>query len=91
MKKISSLFFTICMCLSLCILLNGCGEEAHEHSYGEWVEVKKATCSEKGLKEKLCECGEKIQDDHCFEINGEYVCERCLIDNHRKYTEDLVM
>lgn len=63
MKKIILLFLTICVCLSLCILLNGCGEDAHEHSYGEWVEVKKATCSERGLKEKLCECGEKITEE----------------------------
>ena len=40
---------------------------------------------------ECCECGEKIQDEYCFEINDEFVCERCLIENHRKNTEDLVM
>lgn len=28
------------------------------------------------------ECGEHIQDDMCYEINGEYLCENC-VDMHR--------
>ena len=36
------------------------------------------------------ECDEPIQEPHFFEINGECVCRRCLIDNHRKNTEDYV-
>lgn len=35
-----------------------------------------------------CECDEPIQEEMCFEINGEYICETCMNDNHRKYTED---
>jgi len=35
------------------------------------------------------ECGEKIQDEHCFEINGEYICERCM-EGHKKHIEDLI-
>lgn len=35
------------------------------------------------------ECGKPIQEEHCFEINGEHICERCLNDNHRVCTEDL--
>lgn len=47
---------------------------------------------EKKLAElpECCECGEKIQDEYYFEINGEYICEECLNDNHRKRTEDFV-
>ena len=37
-----------------------------------------------------CECDHPIQDEHCFEINDEYICEECLIDNHRKRVEDIV-
>ena len=40
---------------------------------------------------KCCECGHEIQAEYCFEINDEYVCEKCLIENHRKSIEDLVM
>ena len=36
------------------------------------------------------ECGEKIQEDFCYEINGECICERCLNKNHRKHTEDFI-
>lgn len=33
---------------------------ARGHLYGEWKEVKKATCKEEGAKERICEnCGEK--------------------------------
>lgn len=28
------------------------------------------------------ECEERIQDEMCYEINGEYLCENC-IDMHR--------
>ena len=34
------------------------------------------------------DCQEPIQDDHCFEINGEYICPTCMDDLHRKSTED---
>ena len=37
-----------------------------------------------------CECDEPIQDEHCFEINDEYICEKCLNDNHRKRVDDIV-
>ena len=38
-------------------------EEPHVHSFGEWSEVTPATCTEKGLKERVCECGEKEQEE----------------------------
>ena len=40
----------------------------------------------------LCsECDERIQDEHCYEINGEYICEQCMSENHRKFTTDLII
>lgn len=38
-----------------------------------------------------CECDEPIQADHCYEINGEYLCPVCLVDNHRKAVEDCLL
>lgn len=35
------------------------------------------------------ECGNKIQSEYCYEINGEYICEECLKENHRKLTDDV--
>ncbi|MBQ8528852.1 MAG: hypothetical protein IJ459_03860 [Clostridia bacterium] len=37
---------------------------------------------------KCCECDEPIQTDACYEINGELICPECLVENHRKRTED---
>ena len=39
---------------------------------------------------KCSECGYPIQEEHCFEVNGEYICEKCLNDNHRVFTEDVI-
>jgi len=35
-----------------------------------------------------CECGERILDDFCYEINDVIICEECLRDNYRKLTTD---
>ena len=43
------------------------------------------------LLPRCCECDEAIQDEYCFEINGETICETCMRENHRKYTADLIM
>ena len=37
---------------------------------------------------RCSECDKPIQDDYCYEINGELICEGCLRDNHRKRIED---
>lgn len=31
----------------------------HKHAFGEWKTVKAATCTEEGLEERVCKCGEK--------------------------------
>ncbi len=36
------------------------------------------------------ECDQHIQDDHLYEINGEYICQSCMDNNHRKWVEDCV-
>lgn len=33
--------------------------EEHKHSFGSWTEVTPATCTQDGVKERVCECGEK--------------------------------
>lgn len=37
-----------------------------------------------------CECGERIEDEYCYEINDEIICETCM-EQYRKYTMDLVV
>lgn len=39
---------------------------------------------------ECCECGHKIQDEYCFEVSDEYICERCMNNNHRKAVDDIV-
>lgn len=34
------------------------------------------------------ECEEPIQDNSCFEFNGELICPECLVTYHKKRTED---
>lgn len=52
--------------------------EQHEAEQERWL-AKLPICSE---------CGEPIQDEDCYEINGELICPDCLKENHRKFTDD---
>ncbi len=57
-NKILVLLFVAIMCTCIGLLV-GC---AHTCSFGEWVEIKPATCTEKGLKERVCSCGKKEEE-----------------------------
>lgn len=35
-------------------------------------------------------CKKRIQDEHCFVIDGEILCEDCMIRRYRVNTEDLI-
>ena len=35
-------------------------------------------------------CGEPIQDDFCYEINDEIICEECLNEHYRHYTDNYI-
>lgn len=39
---------------------------------------------------RCSECDEPIQEEYCFEINGEYICENCMNENHRKCVDDIL-
>jgi formylmethanofuran dehydrogenase subunit E len=36
---------------------------------------------------RCSECDKRIQDEYCFEINGELICYDCMDNNHRKAVE----
>lgn len=39
----------------------------------------------------LCDyCGERIDDDYYFDIDGEFYHEKCLCEQYRKSTEDYI-
>ena len=54
--------------------------ESKEREHDRWLKTRPI----------CCECEEHIQDERCFEFDGKYICERCLEQNHRKWTEDCV-
>ena len=67
-----------------------CGEKSDEkeHQFGDWNIITAATNSTSGLREKVCECGYKYQEEipaheHIFE-NG--VCTICGFTNIFTYT-----
>lgn len=52
--------------------------EAHDREQAEELE-----------KLPVCDCcGERIQDEYYYEIDGEILCEECLKDRYRRDTED---
>lgn len=36
------------------------------------------------------ECGEPVQDECYYEINGEVVCRECLDNNYKKFVDDYI-
>lgn len=34
------------------------------------------------------ECGERIEDDFLYDIDGTLICEKCIEDKYRKQTSD---
>lgn len=96
--KIKFLFTILAtVSLFLCLLLFSCGtedniggtDESHEHKYGEWVETKKATCTEEGEKEKKCSCG-KIKTSKIEPRGHEYVEDYCIYCEVREPSAGLV-
>lgn len=53
----------------------------HEAEEESWL-AERPVCAD---------CDEPIQDDYCFEINGEYICPRCMEDLHRRDVDDLCL
>lgn len=52
----------------------------HDAAQSRWLK-KRPICSE---------CNEPIQDEHCYEVNGELICEECMMQNHRKFVDDYI-
>ena len=52
----------------------------HDYEQESWLE-KLPKCDE---------CGQPIQDEHCFNINGNYICEECLNERYRVCVDDIM-
>lgn len=72
------------LCLAMATTLSafsacGLGETEHEHKFSKFYVAKEATCTEDGILEAICECGEKtyqtlLSVGHKY-VNG--VCGKC--------------
>ncbi len=91
MKKLITILLII---LVFATLLVSC-KEKHTHNYGNWKTVKDGQCTDVGLEERECNCGEKetrtIPAGHNF-VDG--VCQNCdevtgepTSDNYFTFTE----
>lgn len=54
--------------------------EKHERQAEAWL-AKRPVC---------CYCDEPIQDDFCYEINGELICDDCLDTCFRRAVDDCI-
>lgn len=39
---------------------------------------------------KCSECGNPIQDDTCYQVNDELICESCMDTFHKVHTDDFI-
>ena len=73
-RKFTLLLICAVLALIAIFAMSGCGEEenppassstqeSHQHSYGEWNVTKQPTCTEKGSQEKVCSCGDKVDEE----------------------------
>ena len=71
MKKRSLLIFLSIIFILSCLVLTAC----HEHEFGEWEVVLHASCTDSGLEERLCVCGEKEtkEIDAKGHIDGDWI------------------
>ena len=54
--------------------------------FARWHEEEEAKAE---AKLPVCEdCGEIIYDEYYYDVDGDILCEECLKDRYRHYTED---
>lgn len=58
-------------------------------NYERWARQDAELEAELEARPKCSECDEHIQDDYCYEINGEVICEHCLNAYYRKSVEEI--
>ena len=59
-------------------------------NYERWARRDAELEAELEARPKCSECEEHIQDDYCYEINGEVICEHCLNAYYRKSVEEII-
>lgn len=61
MKKSAIKRLLLAAAIFVCAFLASCGmkDPYHTHVFGDWRVISEATCTKNGLRERVCECGEK--------------------------------
>lgn len=59
-------------------------------NYDLWERHEEEREAEAVLLPECSVCGEKIQDEFCYEINDELICELCMNGEFRKLTTDFI-
>lgn len=61
MKKSAIKRILLAAVIFVCAFLASCGmkDPYHTHAFGDWRVISEATCTKNGLRERVCECGEK--------------------------------
>ena len=63
MKKPGILLLAAALAVCGLAVFSACDEPGHTHSFGEWTTVTEPTCTEEGLRERVCACGEKESEE----------------------------
>ena len=63
MKKLGILLLAAALAVCGLAVFSACDEPGHTHSFGEWTTVTEPTCTEEGLRERVCACGEKESEE----------------------------
>ena len=58
--------------------------------YDLWEAQERAQMAAEEALPKCDWCGERIQDEHYYDINGIILCWDCLESNFKKNTEDYI-
>jgi len=81
-------FFFLAMAITL--VLASCKEEVKNHVCGEWTVVKEPTCSEKGLRTRVCSvCGEEEFEDISIVAHVYNEIRHCVWCGRMEATESL--
>ena len=63
MKKLGILLLVAVFAVCGLAVFSACDEPGHTHSFGDWKVVAEPTCTEEGLRERVCACGEKESEE----------------------------
>ena len=63
MKKLGIMLLAAALAACGLAVFSACDEPGHTHSFGDWKVVAEPTCTEEGLRERVCTCGEKESEE----------------------------